>query len=96
MVRRVLQDNKVPGASMGTRAAAAPDPEPARSATGFLCESQFNGSLSCQKRFEQHQEGPGCLKLQRENKDKVVNTQGQCTPTKTVDDGSEELGSDRP
>ena len=36
MVRRVLQDNKVPGTNLATRAAAAPDPEPTRSAARFL------------------------------------------------------------
>ena len=39
MVRRVLKDNKVPGASMGTRAAEAPG-QGAGSAAGFLGESQ--------------------------------------------------------
>ena len=62
MVRRVFWDNKVPGTSVGTRVAAAPDPVPTRSAARFLEESQVNGSLPCQTRFEQHQEGPGCLK----------------------------------
>ena len=63
MVRRVLQDNKVPGTSMGTRVAAAPGWVPPGSAAVFLGESQVNGSLSCQTRFEHHQEGPGSLKL---------------------------------
>ena len=36
LVRRVLQDNKVPGTNLATRAAAAPDPEPTRSAARFL------------------------------------------------------------
>ena len=62
-VRRGLKDNKVPGTSMGTRAAAAPGLVPARPAAGFLEESQVNSSLPCQTgKFEQHQDGPGCLK----------------------------------
>ena len=43
MVRRVLKDNKVPGTSVGTRAAEASGPLPAgacRSAVRFLGESQ--------------------------------------------------------
>ena len=55
--------NKVPGTSVGTRAIAALGPVPAGSAAGFLGESQVNGSLPCQTRFEQHQDGPECLKL---------------------------------
>ena len=39
MVRRVLKDNKVPGTSVGTRAAEAPG-WGAGSAVGFLGESQ--------------------------------------------------------
>ena len=39
MVRRVLKDNKVPGASRGTKAAEAPS-RGAGSAVGFLGESQ--------------------------------------------------------
>ena len=39
MVRRVLKDNKVPGTSVGTRAAEAPS-QSAGSAAGFLGESQ--------------------------------------------------------
>ena len=39
MVRRVLKDNKVPGTSMGTRAAEAPG-RGAGSAAGFLGENQ--------------------------------------------------------
>ena len=61
-VRRVLWDNKVPWTSMGTRAAAAPGLVPAGSAARFLGETQVNGSLPCQTRFEQHQDGLGCLK----------------------------------
>ena len=61
MIRRLLQDNKVPGTSVGTRAIAALGPVPAGSAAGFLGESQVNGSLPCQTRFEQHRNGPGCL-----------------------------------
>ena len=91
MVRRVFQDNKVPGTRRGTRAAAAPGLAPSGSAEGFLRWSQVNGSLPCQTRFEQHQEGPGCLKSQRGNKDKVANTQGRCAPTETVDAGWEVL-----
>ena len=40
MVRRVLKDNKVPGMSLGTRAAAAPGLMPTGSAARFLGESQ--------------------------------------------------------
>ena len=47
-VRRLLWDDKVPGTSVGTRAAAASGPETARPAAGFLEESQVNGSLPCQ------------------------------------------------
>ena len=39
MVRRMLKDNKVPGTSVGTRAAEAPS-QSAGSAAGFLGESQ--------------------------------------------------------
>ena len=39
-VRRVLQDNKVPGTSAGTRAAAGPSLAPTGSAARFLRESQ--------------------------------------------------------
>ena len=39
-VKRVLQDNKVPGTSMGTREAEAPGLEPSGSAARFLGESQ--------------------------------------------------------
>ena len=39
MVRRVLKDNKVPGTSVGTRAAEAPG-QGAGSAAGFLGETQ--------------------------------------------------------
>ena len=39
MLRRMLKDNKVPGTSMGTRAAEAPG-QGAGSAAGFLGESQ--------------------------------------------------------
>ena len=91
MVRRVLQDNKVPETSTGTKVAAAPGPAPAGSAAGLVGESQVNSSLPCQTRFEQHQEGPGCLKSQRGTKDKVANTQRQCAPTETVDVGWEVL-----
>ena len=93
---RLLWDNKVPGSSVGTRVAAAPGPVPARSAAGFLEESQVNGSLPCQTRFEQCQEGPGCLKSQEGNKDKVANTQGHCAPAETVDASREELVRDGP
>ena len=65
MVRRLLWDNKIPGTSAGTGDAAAPGLEPEGLATGFLGESQVNGSLPFQTRFEQHQEGPGCLKSLR-------------------------------
>ena len=62
-VRRLLWDNKVPETSAETRAAAAPGPVPAGSAVGFLAKSQVSSSLPCQtERFEQHQDGPGCLK----------------------------------
>ena len=50
-VRRVLQDNKVLGSSLGTRVAAAPGPAPTWSVTGFLGESRVNGSLPCQSRL---------------------------------------------
>ena len=40
MVRAVLKDNKVPGTSTGTRAAAAPGPVPTGSAVTFLGEGQ--------------------------------------------------------
>ena len=64
MVRRLLWDGKVPGTSVGTRAAAAPGPAPARPATGVLEDSQVNGSLPCQTgKIEQHQDEPGYLKL---------------------------------
>ena len=53
-VRRLLQDNKVPGTRVGTRATAAPGPALAGSATGLLGESRVNSSLPCQTRFEQH------------------------------------------
>ena len=53
-VRRVLQDNKVPGTSTGTRVATAPHPAPTGSAAGFFGESQVTGFLPCQTRFEQH------------------------------------------
>ena len=96
MVRRVLQDNKVSGSSTTTKVAAAPGPVPAGSATGFLGESWVNGSLPCQTRFEQHLKRPGCLKLQGDNKDEMVNTQGLCAPTETLDTVWEELGHDRP
>ena len=63
MVSRVLQENKVPGTSMGTRAAPAPGPVPAGAVVGFLGESQVNSFLPCQtRRFEQCQDGPGYLK----------------------------------
>ena len=65
MVRRVLQENKVPGTSMVTRATAAPNLAPTGSAARFLGESQVNSSLPCQIRFEQHRERQGCLKSQR-------------------------------
>ena len=39
MVRRVLKDNKVPGTSLGVRAAESPGPGPGFAA-GFLGESQ--------------------------------------------------------
>ena len=96
MVRRALQDNKVPGTSMGTIVAAVPGPASAGSATGFLGENRVNGSLHCQARLEQHRQRPGCLKSQGGNKDKVVNTQGLCAPTETLDTVWEELGHDRP
>ena len=60
----LLQDNKVPGTSTGTRVTVAPGLAPARAATGLLGESQVNGYLPCQTRLEQHQERPGCLKSQ--------------------------------
>ena len=44
MVRRVLQDNKVPGNSTGTRAATAVGLAPTQSASGFFGESQVNNS----------------------------------------------------
>ena len=91
MVRRVLKDNKVPGTSTGTRADEAPS-RAAGSVAGFLGESRVNGSLHCQARLEQHRQRPGCLKSQGGNKDKVVNTQGLCAPTETVDAGWGELG----
>ena len=50
----LLQDNKVPGTSAGTRVTTATGPVPPRPATG----------LPCQTRFEQHQERSGCLKSQ--------------------------------
>ena len=73
-----------------------PGPVPARSASGFLGESHVNGSLPYQKRFEQHQKGPGCLKLQGVNKDGVANAQGLCAPTETVDANWGELALDGP
>ena len=94
MVRRVIQDNKVPGTSAGMGEAKATVLAPAGSTSGFLGESQAKSSLPCQVRFEQHQEGPGCLKSQWGNKDKVANTQGQGAPTETMDATWEELGSD--
>ena len=45
MVRRLLCDGKVPGTSMGTRAAASPGPAPARPAARVLVESQVNNFL---------------------------------------------------
>ena len=45
MIRRVLQDNKVPGTTAGTRVAAASGPAPAGSAAELLGESQVKGSL---------------------------------------------------
>ena len=39
-VRRVFKDNKVPGTSVGTRAAVAPGPAPGGSVARFLGESQ--------------------------------------------------------
>ena len=54
MVRGLLQDNKVPGTSVGTRVTAAPGPAPARPAAGPLGESRVNGTLPCQTRLEQH------------------------------------------
>ena len=45
----------------------SPRPPPAGPATGFLGESQVNGSLPCQTRLEQHQERPvylGCVRGQ--------------------------------
>ena len=62
MVRRVFWDNKVPGTSVGTRAVTEPVLVPTGSDAEFLGESQVNSSLPCQTRFEQHQDGPGCLK----------------------------------
>ena len=56
MVKRVLQDNKVLGTSVGTTEATAPGPAPTGSASGFFGESWVNGSLPCQTRFEQHRE----------------------------------------
>ena len=92
----MLQDNKVPETSTGTKVAAAPGPAPAGSAAGLFGESQVNSSLPCQTRFEQHLKRPGCLKLQGDNKDEMVNTQGLCAPTETLDTVWEELGHDRP
>ena len=63
-VRGLLQDKKVPGTNVGTRAAAAPGLPCAGPATGLLGESQVNGPLPCQTRPEQHCESPGCLKSQ--------------------------------
>ena len=63
-VRRLLQDNKVPGTSTETRAAAAPGLVPVGSAARLLGERLVNGTLSCQTGFEQHLERPGCLKSQ--------------------------------
>ena len=96
MIKRVPQDNKVPGTFTGTREAAAPSPVPAGSAARFLGESWVNGSLPCQTRFELYQEGPECLKSQGRNKEEMTNTHRWCTPTETVDTAWEELGSDRP
>ena len=68
--KTVLQDNKVPGSSTGTRVAAVPGLTPTGSAAGFLGESWAKGSHPCQTRFGQHWERPGCLKSQARNKDK--------------------------
>ena len=96
MVRRLFWDAKVPGTSVGTRAAAAPGPAPAWSATEFLDESQVNSSLPCQTgMFEQHQV-TWMRDVAEGNKDEVANTQGQCAPPGTVDTGWEELGPEGP
>ena len=80
MVRRLLWDGTVPGTSVGTRAPAAAGLVPARPAAEFLEESQINSSLPCQTgRLEQHQGGPGYLKLLGGNKDKVAKAQRQCS-----------------
>ena len=63
MVRRELQDNKVPGPNAGTRVAPAPGLAPTRSATGLMGESQVNSSLPCQTRFEQPQEETWLLEV---------------------------------
>ena len=84
MVKRVLQYNNVPGTSAVTRAASAQGPSPAGSAAGFLGENQFNGSLPYQTRFEQHQEGPGCLKSWGGDKDEMASIQGHYAPTETM------------
>ena len=63
-VRRVLQDNQVPRTRAGTREAVGQGPARAGSFAGLLGKSQVNGSLPCQTRCEQHQEGPKHLKSQ--------------------------------
>ena len=108
----MLQDNKVSGTHVGTRvvtsmgtsvgtsvgtsAAIEPGPVPSRSATGFLGESQVNGSYHCQTRFELYQGRPGCLRLLGRISMKWQTHRGQCVLAETVNSGWEDLGCDRP
>ena len=80
MVRRLLQDSKVPGTSLGTRATVAPGPALAGPAAGLLGESQVNSSLPCQTRFEQPQEETWLLEVA-----------GRGIRTEIVDSGCGEL-----
>ena len=54
--RGLLQDNRVPGTSAGTRVTVAPGPVLAGPAPGVLGESWVNGSLPCQTGLEKYQD----------------------------------------
>ena len=60
----IASGQKGPWDQRGEQGECSPRPVPPGPATGLLGESGAKGSLPCQTRFEQHQETPGCLKLQ--------------------------------
>ena len=82
MVRRLLQDNKFPATSTGSRAAAAPGPgllQDSWERARLIAPSPAKQGLSSTERdlvAWSHREG---------NKDEVANTQGRWAPTETVD-----------